>query len=75
MPWNRNNRLVELGKRIRMLRLERGLVQEDFDDGTELGIAARNVRQIEHGRKDVRISTLFKIAERLGVPVSDLLDE
>ena len=66
--------LRKLGKRIRQLRIERGLRQEDFDDGTEMGITSRGFQEIEYGHKDVRIYTLCKIAQRLKVTLSDLLD-
>ena len=61
-----------LGKRIRELRDEKGLTQEDFDDGTDYGVTSRAIQAIESGRKDVRSFTLHKIATRLGVEIGDL---
>jgi len=66
--------LKKLGARIRKLRLEKGLRQEDFDDETELGITSRGYQEIEYGRKNVKIYTLAKIAERLGVTLPELVD-
>lgn len=65
--------LKQLGARIRELRLQKGLRQEDFDDETDLGITARGFQEIEYGHKDARVYTLYKIAERLGVELGDLL--
>lgn len=66
--------LKELGHRIRALRIERGLRQEDFDDETELGITSRGFQEIEYGRKNVKVYTLLKIAERLDMSLAELVD-
>lgn len=66
--------LRKLGERIRNLRLEKGLRQEDFDDETELGITSRGFQEIEYGRNNVKVYTLAMIAERLGVTLPELLD-
>lgn len=71
-PPNHEKLLSTLGKRIRELRHEKGLTQEDFDDATESGVTSRAIQLIEHGRKDVKISTLYKIAYRLGVQIEEL---
>ncbi len=63
-----------LGERIRNLRLEKGLRQEDFDDETDLGITSRGFQEIEYGRKNVKVYTLAMIAERLGVTLPELLN-
>jgi transcriptional regulator with XRE-family HTH domain len=66
--------LRKLGERIRNLRLENGLRQEDFDDETELGITSRGFQEIEYGRKNVKVYTLLMIAERLGVSLPELMN-
>ncbi len=66
--------LRKLGEWIRNLRLEKGLRQEDFDDETELGITSIGFQEIEYGRKNVKVYTLAKIAERLGVTLPELVD-
>ena len=66
--------LRKLGERIRNLRLEKGLRQEDFDDETDLGITSRGFQEIEYGRNNVKVYTLAMIAERLGVTLPELLD-
>ena len=65
--------LKRLGAGIRALRIKKGLRQEDFDDETEIGITSRGFQEIEYGRKNVKVYTLVKIAERMGMPLSELL--
>ena len=67
--------LQKLGARIRELREEQGLTQEDFDDQSKLGVTSRALQNIEAGRSNPRIYTLYKIAKRLNVSVSTLLGE
>lgn len=71
---NREQFLERLGKRIRELRTEKGLTQEDFDDGSEYSVTSTGIQEIEYGHKDVRAFTLHKIATRLGVDIGDLFD-
>jgi transcriptional regulator with XRE-family HTH domain len=62
---------VQLGKRVRRLREERGWSQEDFAHKGGLGRSFAGA--IERGEKDVRLSTLTKLAGVLGVSLSQLL--
>lgn len=66
--------LRKLGRRIRELRQEKGLRQEDFDDDSALSITTRGVQGIEYGEKNLKIYTLYKIAKRLGLNLRDVLD-
>lgn len=77
MPMGKLTRekfLKRLGNRVRELRIEKGLTQEDFDDGTDYAVTSRGIQEIEYGHKDVRAFTLHKIATRLGVEIGDLFD-
>jgi transcriptional regulator with XRE-family HTH domain len=70
------NALVEtmttLGDRVRELRKARGWSQQKLGD--EAGVTAQTVWLLEtHQLKDVKLSTLSKIAGALEVPVPDLL--
>lgn len=60
-----------LGDRIRAARLDRNLTQE------QVFLTARMARatyqDVEAGASDARISTLLRIAQVLGVHVTDLL--
>jgi transcriptional regulator with XRE-family HTH domain len=58
------------GRLIRQLRRERGLSQEDFAD--LCGLHRTYVGSIERGEKAVTIVTASKIAEALGIPLSQV---
>ena len=61
-----------LGQRIRELRIKQGFdTQEAFSEF--LGVHRTVVGFWETGRKDLRLSTLIRVAEALGVGPSDLL--
>ncbi len=66
--------LRRFGKRIREARQAAGLRQEDFEDKTELSIAARSLQEIEYGNPNPRIYTLYKITKRCGVKIDELLE-
>ena len=52
-----------LGRRVRDLRVERGLTQEDMMDR---GFSLRHYQRIEAGRS-ITLATLWKLAEAFGV--------
>jgi len=62
---------AQLGERVRRLREERGWSQEGF--AHEGGLGRSFAGAIERGEKDVRLSTLTKLARALGVSLSQLL--
>jgi transcriptional regulator with XRE-family HTH domain len=62
---------VQLGERIRRLREARGWSQEGF--AHEGGLGRSFAGAIERGEKDIRLSTLTKLARTLGVSLSQLL--
>jgi len=64
--------MMIVGERIKQLRQERGLTQLDLAE--RLGVAQPVVCRFERGH-DMRLSTLQRIAEALGVSMVDLLDE
>src|SRR5690606_12064341 len=43
--------------------------------GSAIGVAASQLSLMENGRREPRLSTLTAIAEHLGIPVTDLLDD
>ncbi|MEI7014633.1 helix-turn-helix transcriptional regulator [Leptospira licerasiae] len=63
----------KLGKRIKEIRSEKGLTQEDMEEGT-YGLPLRTYVELERGNSNVTIHTLIRVAFRLGVKVQDLLD-
>lgn len=51
----------------------RGLTQEAFAE--RAGLTYKHYQQVESGRKfDIRLSTLIKMAEGLGLKLSELVD-
>ncbi len=59
-----------LGKRLREIRMARGLRQEDMQ---ERGISPKYYQRIEAGNVNLTLRSLEKIASALGVSVLDLL--
>lgn len=51
------------GKRIRTLRKEKGITQEDF--ANRIGMSYKTINAIENGSKGTKIDTLVLMAEEL----------
>jgi transcriptional regulator with XRE-family HTH domain len=63
---------VELGKKIRQLREERGYSQESF--AQECGLDRTYISGIERGKRNVSIQNIHVIASTLGIKISELFD-
>jgi transcriptional regulator with XRE-family HTH domain len=61
-----------VGEKIRGIRTLKGLSQQNMAD--VLGLSLPTYAEIERGKKDVTISRLEKIAEKLGVTLNDILN-
>lgn len=68
----KESQLKALGARIRELRLERGMTQEDLAD--RAGLASRYISRVELGNANFGVVVLFQLAKGLGVQPSALLD-
>lgn len=64
---------VDVGERIRQLRQERELSMRAL--AALGGISANALSNIERGRTSPSVSTLYKLAEALGVPITVLFQE
>jgi len=64
--------LRDFGKRLRQLRLKKGITQEILSE--DAGIGKNQVGLIERGQINVTISTIKKLAKNLGVHPKELLD-
>jgi len=64
---------MSLGTRIMQVRTQKGLTQRQISERT--GIASSYLSRIENRRLEPRPKTLRKIAEALGVPVSDFFQD
>jgi len=59
---------AEIGRKIRAVRLERGLSQSNLADG--IGLTFQQVQKYEKGTNRVSAGRLHKIAEMLDIPVT-----
>lgn len=60
-----------MGRIISQMRMERNLSQEVLSGLA--GIARSHLAMIETGRKNANVDTLWRIANALGVPLSQLI--
>ncbi|GAB3408384.1 hypothetical protein GCM10027515_25600 [Schumannella luteola] len=65
--------LATLGQRMRHFRSAAGLTLDAL--GADVGIAGSQLSLMENGKREPRLSLLTAIAQRLGIPLADLLDE
>jgi putative transcriptional regulator len=64
--------LISIGNRIRSLREEKGISQQDL--AALCNFEKANMRRIEAGRTNPTIYTLHKISQALGINLSELVD-
>lgn len=65
--------LATLGQRMRHFRVDAGLTLDQL--GAAVGVAASQLSLMENGKREPRLTVLTAIAERLAVPLSELLDD
>jgi len=63
---------VQFGRRLRALRIERELTQEDLANAA--GVSTVFISSIERGKYAPSFDNLTKLARVLDVPVKDLFD-
>jgi len=63
----------EFGHRVRVLRRANRLSQNEF--ARMAGLARSHLGAIERGEKDLGFTSMTKIADALGVPLSDLVKD
>lgn len=64
---------IELGKRLRALRRERGLTLSGLEQ--ETGISRSFLGLVEQGRSDISISRLIRLARAYGITLDELASE
>jgi transcriptional regulator with XRE-family HTH domain len=64
---------MEIGNKIKELRIQKGLTQEELAEKT--GLSTRTIQRIENGEVDPRIYTLSSIAEALDIAYEELIKE
>jgi transcriptional regulator with XRE-family HTH domain len=65
-----NERIHLVGNRIKLLRIQRGLGQNDVS--RKMGISQAHLSNIEGGRSNITLSNLLKLHDVLEVPMSAL---
>ncbi len=65
-----DGRDIEVGRRVRTFRLQRGMSQEKLAD--QLGITFQQVQKYEKGINRIGAGRLQRISEILDVPIADL---
>lgn len=66
-----NQLLKNFGDRVRALRLELGVSQEKL--ALDYGLDRTYISGIERGKRNVSLVNIHRLAEALGVPATDLL--
>ena len=59
------------GQAIGRLRVQQGLSQEEL--AKKAGIARSHLAMIENGKKSASVETLWKVAEALGIKLSEFV--
>jgi len=63
--------LKQIGLRIKRLRTEKGLSQNDL--GLEIDVEKSNISRLEAGQFNTRILTLYRVAKALDLTLPELL--
>lgn len=61
------------GEQLRQVRREKGVTQEELSAKT--GLAIRFLQDIEAGNKQATITTVFRLADGLGISPNKLLEK
>lgn len=64
---------VTVGRRVRRLRLERGISQEALARDVEMH--RTYLGGVERGERNLTLRSVERLAERLGVPVRELIGD
>lgn len=64
--------LYQLGKNIVRLRKAKRLTRSAFSK--ELGVRADKLKKMEEGKINIRFATMVKIAELLGLEISEIFE-
>ena len=74
MRADQNDKILkEFGRRLRYLRLERGLTQENLAE--EAGFSRSYYTEIETGKRNISLLNLCRLASCLNVEPKELLDK
>ncbi len=71
--WGRGREMMQIGKKIKNLRLKKGLTQEELGERTDL--SKGYISQLERDLSSPSIETFFNILEVLGCSPKQFFDE
>jgi len=66
--------LKKVGKRIKEIRISKGLTQVELVAKMEITTDPNNISRLEAGRSNITLFTIYRLSEALEVPMKDLLD-
>ena len=72
MEHDKEKVLNTIGKRLRVIRTQKGISQENL--ALSAGLHPTYIGRLERGEKCPTIDTIYKLAKALEVPIIDLLD-
>lgn len=64
--------LIGFGKRVRRLRVEQGLSQEEL--AYRCGFYRTYIGMVERAERSITLNNIFKIAKGLGITLKELFD-
>lgn len=68
----KDDRLLQLGQKIRYERTKRGLSQENLEEISS--VSRRTISEIERGNADIRYTNLYQLAEAFNLSISELVN-
>ena len=68
----KDDRLLQLGQKIRYERTKRGLSEEDLEEISS--VSRRTISEIERGNADIRYTNLYQLAEAFNLSISELVN-
>lgn len=68
----RDELLFKIGQSVRYLRMKKGISQEELAFRT--GLNMNSISTMERGLNNVKIKTLYRIAEALDVKIEEILN-
>lgn len=65
--------LLEVGRKIKELRIKKNITQQSLSDFCDVDI--RTIQRIEVGKQNVALTLIFSIADGLGVNATELIEK
>lgn len=70
--YMRDEFLLKIGQSVRYIRIRQGISQEEL--AFNAGLNMNSISTLERGINNVKIKTLYKIAQALNVDLSEILN-